>query len=175
MKLERKTLRKNNVIVFGLDESLDIDPSKRTLHDEMKMKEIVETLSVQTSDIKKLIRFGKQIPVESRLGDTKPRPMKVIFESQESKNEILMTARNLKDTKYKKVFIVPILTVKEREYHKLLMEERNQKKTQGLDMIIFQGKLVSRRQKEQVYTNSQRKKNIQQGSSSTATIQNPTA
>ena len=107
------------------------DPSTRIQQDEVKLKEIVETLTGETSKIKKVIRLGKQIPLDSQPAAIKPRPIKVIYENEDSKNEVLRTTRNLKDTKYNKVYIVQDLTVREREHHKMLLAERDKKRLQG--------------------------------------------
>ena len=87
--------------------------------------------------------------------------MQVLFGNEDSKNELLRAARYLKVTKYKTLYVVQNLTVREREHHKVLMEERDKKKSQGLDLIIVQGKLVPRRQRDEIYINGSKKSNLQ--------------
>jgi len=63
---------------------------------------------------------------------------------EQSKNELLRMARYLKTTKYRNVYIVPDMTTKEREQRRSLVKERDAKKAQGQDMVIYRGKLVTR-------------------------------
>ena len=147
---ERTRRRTNDVIVFGIEESKEKESIDRINHDKDKMKEIMETLLLNNTSVQKITRLGKPRSMDEP-GDVqeKHRPMKVVFDNEQTKNEILRTARNLNDTKYKKVYIVQDLTIKEREQRKVLIKEREEKKIQGQDWIIIQGKLVPRRTKKQ--------------------------
>jgi len=56
--------------------------------------------------------------------------MKVISGNEDTKNKILRTARNLKDTKYKNFYID--LAVREREHGNVLMIKGDKKKSEDL-------------------------------------------
>ena len=78
----------------------------------------------------------------SRLKATKATPLKVIFVDEQVKHELLLKARDLRKTQFNQVFIVKDL--KEREQNKVLITERDTRKKQGEDVIIFRGKVLPR-------------------------------
>ena len=88
---------------------------------------------------------GTEETKEEGVEDTKPRPLKVVFCDEPTKNEVLLKARQLRSTKNAHVFIVQDLTPKERQQRKLLVEERNRRKAAGEDVVIYQDKVVTRR------------------------------
>jgi len=57
----------------------------------------------------------------------KPRPMKVVFDDEHSKNELLKRSKDLRKIKFKNIFNVQDQTMKERDERKQLMKERDEK------------------------------------------------
>ena len=55
-----------------------------------------------------------------------------------------MKARDLKKAQFNQVYIVKDLILKEREQNKVLITERDTRKKQGEDVIIFRGKVLPR-------------------------------
>jgi hypothetical protein len=89
--------------------------------------------------------LGKRETIEGIGNDEiRPRPLKVVLDDEHSKNELLERARYLKTTKFRNVYIVPDMTTKEREQRRMLVKERDARKAQGQDMVIYRGKLVTR-------------------------------
>ena len=140
-----RAYRKNNVIVYGIQESEEKEAEKRIHHDTQIMEKIAETLEIDGTKLKKLTRLGKRETIEGKGDDEiRPRPLKVVLDDEQSKNELLKRARYLKTTKFRNVYIVPDMTTKEREQRRMLVKERDARKAQGQDMVIYRGKLVTR-------------------------------
>jgi len=53
----------------------------------------------------------------------RPRPLKVVFTDEKTKNELLEKARVLRGTVHAHIFVVQDMTPKERERRKVLVEE----------------------------------------------------
>ncbi len=117
----------------------------RIADDVDAMKDILASIKCDGVDMKQLIRLGWREERES--STAKPRPPKVVFEKEEAKNEVLEKARNLKKTKNCQIFIVQDLTPKERQKRKELVAERDYRKAQGEDVLIFKDKMVVRRKR----------------------------
>lgn len=140
---ERK-FRQNNVIVFGIEESKHTDKEVRIADDVDAMKDILASIQTSEAEMKQLIRLGKR-PEEGT--DAKPRPLKVVFQSESAKKEVLEKAKKLRSTKNCQIFIVQDMTPKERQRRKELVAERDYRKSQGEDVIIYMDKVVVRRKR----------------------------
>ena len=135
-------LRQNNVIVFGVDESGSMDSDVRIADDVHAMKDILASIKTDHVTMKQLVRLGKR-PEAGK--DAKPRPLNVIFDSEAAKTEVLAKARNLQKTKNCQIFIVQDMTPLERQRRKELVVERDLRKSQGEDVLIYKDKVVVRR------------------------------
>ena len=143
-----KALRKNNVILFGVEEKDDDDNSNRLEHDKEIVNDVMKTLLIDETKVKTFFRLGKPASKEESVSEKKNRPLKVVLEDEKSKNELLRTAKYLRDTKFRKIFLAPDQTQKEREAIKILLRERDDRRALGEDLIIYQGRLVKRRVKD---------------------------
>ena len=81
---KQRAERRNNVIIFGVEESTDEDVVKRVEHDREIIKEISETLLLDSTKARKLTRLGKKA-TDDENGDRKSRPLKVVFDDESSK------------------------------------------------------------------------------------------
>lgn len=144
-----KKLRRNNVIVFGLEESEADEAATRIADDTDGMLSILKSIRCE-SEMKQLVRLGRK---PEKVGDdeVKPRPLKVVFTDEKSKNEVLVKARTLRTTGHAHVFIVQDQTPKEREQRKVLVEERNRRKQAGEDVLIYNDRVVVRRRRVENY------------------------
>jgi hypothetical protein len=138
--------RKTNVVVFGLDESTSDIASDRKEHDREEIETIAHELQCNLK-ISNVIRMGKRIPQPTTGVGSKPRALTVVLENEQSKKELLDKAKNLRDTQYKKIFITQDLTPKERALRKEIVAERDRRVAKGEDVVIFRGKVVTRREK----------------------------
>ena len=130
--------RKNNLVVFNIPESNQIDIKARSKNDISVFNEIVETvLKVQEVQVTKAIRLGKK-------NSEKPRPLLLSFAQETTKREILSNARILRrSTKWSNVFISPDLTLKERQANREIRAEMKRRRENGeQNLIIKRGKIV---------------------------------
>ena len=81
----RKT---TNIIIFSVPESDSIVSEERVEHDEKFVIEFLNTIKCDTLNVKKIFRLGQK--------RERPRPMKVCFDSEESKTSVLKNCRFLK-------------------------------------------------------------------------------
>ena len=108
---------------------------------------MMDKISCEDASIKKIIRLGKR-PEEP---DATPRPIKLVMETEADKEQILESAKNLRNIKeggFARIFIriCQDLTPKEREARKKLVEELKQRRANGeKDLILVNGKIVVRR------------------------------
>lgn len=87
-----------------------------------------------------VVRLGKKSEKPS-----KPRPMKIVFKNMDMKQRIQRKAKNLKKSEsYNTVGISADKTRQEREQDKVLVAERNKRRDDGEDVVIFRGKVVNR-------------------------------
>ena len=133
----------------------DLDSEKRAKHlivlgmkeedqraDQVKFNNIVETIGVQTRDIKieNIVRLGTRDPNEQN----KTRPLKVTLEKREMRDDILKNASKLKEqpegSEFKKVFLKRDTHPKVREEEKRLYEvwkaEKNKQENVGKEVIF---------------------------------------
>jgi hypothetical protein len=142
---QERNARKANVICFGMEESSEEETMARIEHDTKYVQDILTSLHCEDSEIKQVIRLGKKPSKEEIQSGKKPRPLKVVLGTETSKNEVMNKARKLRSTQYQGIFIVQDMTQKERQLRKVLVEERDQRKANGEDVVIAQGKVVQRR------------------------------
>ena len=95
--------------------------------------------NINKVNIDKVTRLGKLVK-------EKPRPLLVTLVDNSVRRQILRNAKTLRNsTTYKKVFISPDLTPKEREANKNLLEELRRRKQAGeVNLIIKRGKIISK-------------------------------
>jgi hypothetical protein len=88
--------------------------------------------------VDKMIRIGRQVNPQ------KPRPLKLMLKRAESRKEILIRAKYLRDTEaYSKVFITPDLTRKQQDFDKELRNQLKRIKDGGeTHARIKHGKIV---------------------------------
>ena len=105
--------RRNNIIIFNADEPDDKEGEMRKAKDYELIKQVCEITSSNPETIKNITRLGQKI-------EEKPRPMRVIFESEVAKNQLMTNLNKLKnaDDKHQKLSFSHDLTKKEREISK---------------------------------------------------------
>ena len=110
--------RRNNMIVFNLEESQDEN------EDVASMKNILKSIEAVVPLVK-LVRLGKK-------GD-RSRPLRITTGSEEEKTRVLRAAAKLRKTKYKNIYISSDLTPLERERRRKLVVEMKEKNRQAED------------------------------------------
>jgi hypothetical protein len=118
LEIER---RKMNLIIHGLkddDAEADVDEVIKLFEDGLKMD--------YSRHVDKIMRIGR------RVTENKLRPLKIILKSLDSRKEILVRAKNLKEIDtYSKVFITPDLTRKQQERDKELRSQLRRIRDEG--------------------------------------------
>ena len=123
--------RKNrccNLMVFNVDETLS-DENAQVKDDEKFLKEICEnTLKLSNLKFKKVSRVGQKKKVSTENPSPKPRPIKIVFESETDKDSCLKNAFKLQEANQavKKISLSHDLTSLQRdELHAKLSEARS--------------------------------------------------
>jgi len=83
--------RKTSVIIHGVSESADTSSDERQKYDNEEMENLLHKLGSDTVSVNKIIRLGKK----PETSGAKPRPMKVVFASEEQKDAVLSKAKNV--------------------------------------------------------------------------------
>ena len=135
-----KEMKKNNLIIYGLEEGKDANEEKNNENDSNQIKEVFKHVNPDiTSDkIVKVQRIG------FKKAD-KTRPVKVVMKSEESKLSILKNARKLKESEnFSKVGISYDKTRNQQEeYRKMKSEVDEKNKASGKkEYVIFRNKVT---------------------------------
>jgi len=142
---EEKRKRKVNVIVHGLKEPGAINSEDRVIEDRDATEELLHIISCDTVSVRQVTRLGAQPTADSA---AKPRPLRITFESEGSRDEVLRKAKNLrsKDGDWKRVFLHQDLTPRQREVRKKLVQELQERRSKGeADLVIVNGRITKRR------------------------------
>ena len=112
-----KEKRKTSVIIHGIKES-DIEDSKEREEDDLGVvASMLHELKCKNAAVQKVVRLGKRLDSVEDNVPTKPRPMKMVVETEEQRNLIIRSAKNLRlapEGDWKTVYIHQDLTPKER-------------------------------------------------------------
>jgi hypothetical protein len=136
--------RKQSVVIHGLEESSSVDNDNRKKFDEDIITDLLHQIKCDEVSVNVAIRLGKQ----KDGSDAKPRPVKMVLQSEAQKDRVLHSAKNLKGLSngMEKVFIHQDLTPKQRESRHQLVIELQRRKAQGEQNLIIVGeKIVTRR------------------------------
>jgi len=143
---EEKSKRKVNVIVHGLKEPTATSAAERENEDKDITEELLHMISCDTVSVRQATRLGA-LP-QTTDPAAKPRPLRITFESEDSRDYVLKNAKNLrgKEGGWAKVFLHQDLTPKQREARKKLIQELQDRKKNGeQDLIIVNGTITKRR------------------------------
>jgi len=142
---EEMRKRKVNVIVHGLGEPKGATVNDRENEDKEATEELLHVISCDTVSVRQVTRLGA--PPSADLA-AKPRPLRITFESEHSRDYVLKNAKNLrgKEGAWRRVFLHQDLTPKQREARKKLVQEMQERKNNGeTNLIIVNGKITTRR------------------------------
>ncbi|KAK7077722.1 hypothetical protein SK128_023637, partial [Halocaridina rubra] len=116
--------RRNNIIIFGLDESENPNSEICVQHDSAKVNDILsDELGLSHVNFDKVIRLTPRVSKLANINN--PRPTKVILSSADYRGEILRKAKALKiprNPQYK-VVIAPDMCKADKEEYDRLVEE----------------------------------------------------
>jgi hypothetical protein len=138
--------RKQCVIIHGLKEPSNAPSELRKKEDEDAVIDLLHHITCDDVSVNAAIRLGKN----QEGPEAKPRPIKLILQSEAQKEKILQNAKNLKTLRngLEKVFIHQDLTPKQREARQQLVKELKARLAQGEQNLIIVGeKIVTKRQR----------------------------
>jgi len=142
--------RKNNIIIFNLDECEEDGIEKERKHDKREVGKLFGKIcpEVEVKEIREenFVRLGRKANTKVGSGvQKKNRPIKVVLPEEQSKGKILKKAKNLRGlAEYSKVGIAPDKTMKERMEDKKLRTELKTRKQNNEDVVVFNGKVMLR-------------------------------
>lgn len=144
-KAERER-RKTSVIIHGVQESTCDEPRDREDEDLGVLAAMLHELECDEVKVTKVIRLGKRMTDTN--SEVKPRPIKMVVESEEQKVKILRSAKNLRllqEGGWKDVFIHQDLTLRERAERKKLLSEMKTRRDNGETGLILVGNRIVKR------------------------------
>ena len=142
-ELNDRQNRRNNLLVFGVPESEgsdDEDPN--SLRDDDQIESIFTNLGATAEKLRpmKFFRLGRR--------SGRPRPIKLLFSSFEEKQSVLRAAPLLSrlqpSNPLRRIYIKPDMSLREQAEERKLRSELKERKEQGEDVTIRNGKIVSR-------------------------------
>jgi len=142
--------RVTSVIVHGVAESDETTADQREAEDIDVIAVMMHEIDSDDVQVTKIVRLGKKPTAATSNDNTpKPRPIKLVLQSEEQKINVLKGAKNLRLAKeggWETVFIHQDLTPKQREARKRLLQEMRERTANGeRDLMICNGKIIKRR------------------------------
>ena len=153
-KKEREK-RKTSVIIHGVAESTSIEPQEREDDDVGVVASMLQEIKCSDVNVNNVIRLGRR-PLstddqETSVTRPKPRPIKMVVNTEEEKFKVLKSAKNLRLSKeggWEKIFIHQDLTFKEREERRFLLQEKKTREQRGETDLIIVGKKIVKQYKK---------------------------
>ena len=96
-EMENRELRKTNLVVFGVKESVSPTTSIRIEEDSEKLREIISKgleIDIQIKSVKRLGKYEKDDGLSSE--ERKPRPLLAVLGSQQERDNVLDSFRKMK-------------------------------------------------------------------------------
>lgn len=119
-EIEERQKRANNILISNVKESNSISRENRLEDDKVKVKDILQGVEVDLTDIK-VFRMGKYLPSKSRL-------IKVVFKKRE---DAVMVLKNKNKIKVPSIQIFGDQTNKQRQYFQKIKSQLEEIKSNG--------------------------------------------
>lgn len=139
-EFEDRARRRKNLIISGVPERLEGSTDERATADREHVDSILEDIAdVDDDAVSKCHRIGRYMTGKVRL-------LRVVLKDEETKQSILVKAKQLRNTpSYRNIYVNPDLTTIQRNADKMLREELKRRKNEGHDVIIRRNKIVARK------------------------------
>ena len=132
------SMRKDNIVIFGLTEKETGSVSERVFHDEKEVRLVAASLDIPDFPVTKVIRLGHSQAV-------KPRPLRVTCLNPEAKQNLLLNSSRLRlHAQYKQVFINHDFTKMQQDWNRRLRSELKSRRANNEDVVIRKGRVVPR-------------------------------
>lgn len=137
MELNDRSIRKKNIIIFGLPEQDQTGPAENRLQkDKTAVSEVLKVIDANVNTMLiKPTRLG-------RFTNNKARPLKITLQDELEVLNVIKKARNLKNSPYKNVSVAFDRTQRQIDHYKKLQEEmksKNSGDTQEFKIRYFNG------------------------------------
>ena len=132
-EMEKRLKRRTSVIVHGVEESEAVEAAERRERDQERVADMFKELGCEDVKTDKVIRLGKK-GVSMNGEGPRPRPLKLVLESEEMRSKLLGRARNLRKMKeggWSKVFVHRDLTPMERGERRAAWQEMRNRMVEG--------------------------------------------
>ena len=129
--------RSDNLVIYGLKESEEEEAEERKKEDEEMVKKVAKQtgVTVEENDVEVKFRAGK------KREDGKPRPLIIRMKDPEKREKILDGANKLgKKDEWKKVYVAPDMTAKQREDDRKKEDERKKEAEEKTKQAHDEGK-----------------------------------
>ena len=137
-EVTRRHERRNNIIISSLPEPSSGNPLQRKEQDKLLVLEVASEIGLDQPRLEGTFRIGKTRSDGSRL-------LCVSCVDFPTRMNFLRHAKNLrKSKKFGKCYINPDMTIAEREIQQTLRKELHERRKEGHDVIIRNGKVVQR-------------------------------
>jgi len=137
--------RKTNVIVFGIAESESAESDDKIEEDTCQIAAMCHEIKCDEVKVAKVTRLGRK----PEGPNNRPRPIKLVMETEEYQKKLLREAKNLKLRKeggWDKVYVQPDLTPKQQEKRRVVWNELKMRQMEGeTNLIIVDNKIVKRK------------------------------
>lgn len=114
--------REKNVIIHGVRESPEDSPDARKEEDSKYVSDLINFVEAERDSFSSVVRLGRK-----KDDSNKPRPLKVVFKTVDSKKSLMKNLSKLKSTNsssiFHKISVTHDMTLAEREMNKSKVEE----------------------------------------------------
>ena len=136
-EVEQRQRRVNSIVVFGLTEQTSGSAEQRQKMDEQDFHAITEVLNMKNVECTSCTRVGK---IESG----KTRPLRINVKTLKDKAQLISRSKQLKNSRFNRVFLKPDLTPSQQLMDKRLREELRERRSKNEDVVIYRGKVIKR-------------------------------
>jgi hypothetical protein len=137
-EVHQVSLRKNNLIINGLQESENGSLQERETHDRVELTQLALALGVDDLKVSEVRRLGHS---QSK----KPRPLKIKCTDYEVKQKLLISGKCLRShDKFKRTYVNPDMTRMQQSWNQKLRTELKRRRDNGEDVVIRGGTVVLR-------------------------------
>lgn len=137
-EVEQRELRRNNIMIFGVNEKLDGSLPERKSHDQDMVNQVLQSINLSQVKFSETRRVGKIL-------NAKCRPVRVTLMNRSEKRNILQNSRLLKNSNdLQKVYVSNDLTNLQQSDRQKLRDELKARKDAGDDVVIYRGEIRAR-------------------------------
>jgi hypothetical protein len=127
-------LRKCNMLLFGVKESSSESTEDRKKHDEKEITGVFRALgpnALLPYNVKAFFRVGKpRAPVIVGNEEPRPRPLKIILDSEDAKKELLSCGPRLMRSTFSHVYVKADLTKRQQEERNRMLQQRRSRRSE---------------------------------------------